>query len=174
MSRRRPWGRRGGSMILACLALALLSFAPAAGSRGADDVQLLARHLREDHPNLFHDLSPGRFDAAVTDLAARADSLSEDQLLVCLMRISALPVVRDGHTGVFPLDPSHRRALHMYPVRLYTFSDGTYVVGAADPQLLRSKLVAVNGRPLEEVVGAVRPLVPHDNDSTLTLRTTTF
>jgi dienelactone hydrolase len=161
-------------LILACAALAVLLLAPGAQGRAAGDVQLLAQHLREDHPNLFHDLSPERFDAAVDDLAVRADSLTEDELLVGLMRIAALPGVRDGHTGVFPLDPSNRRALHMYPVRLYTFSDGAYVVGAADSQLLRSRLVAVNGRPLEEVGAAVRPLVPHDNGSTLMLRTTTF
>ena len=32
----------------------------------------------------------------------------------------------------------------------------------------------VNRRDLEEALAAARPLVPHDNDSTLTLRATTF
>ena len=34
--------------------------------------------------------------------------------------------------------------------------------------------MAVNGRPLEDVIAAVSPLVPHDNESTLMLRVTTY
>jgi dienelactone hydrolase len=160
-------------MIAAVLAAAVLAVAPQSGR--ANDVLLAAQHLRDDHPNLFHDLSPVTFDATVADLAARADALNDDELLVGLMRIAALPGVRDGHTGIFPLDPANRRVLHAYSVRMYTFSDGVYVVGQADgSDLLRARVVAVSGRPLEDVLAAVRPLVPHDNDSTLTLRATTF
>src|SRR5206468_6898263 len=104
-----------------------------------------------------------------------ADGLNDDELLVGLMGLAALPGVRDGHTGVFPLDPDNRRVLHAYATRFYTFSDGTYVVGQADgADLLRARLVAVNGHPLVDVRAAVRPLVPHDNDSTLALRETTY
>jgi dienelactone hydrolase len=141
----------------------------------AQDVRLAETHLRGDHPNLFHDLSPGRFQAAVDELAARADSLADDELLVGLMRLAALPGARDGHTGIFPLDPSNRRVLHMYPIRLYSFADGTYVVGqAGGDDLLRARLVAVAGRPLKQVLAAVQPLVPHDNESTLRLLSTSF
>jgi dienelactone hydrolase len=154
---------------------ALLTAATLALSPQAADVQLAAQHLRDDHPNVFHDLTPARFDTAVTDLTGRADSLNQDELLVGLMRLAALPGVRDGHTGVFPLDPDNRRVLHAYPTRFYTFSDGVYVVGQADgADLLRARLIAVNGHPLDDVLAAVRPLVPHDNDATLTLRATTY
>lgn len=49
-------------MIATLLASLLLALAPA--SSGADDVQLAAQHLRDDHPNLFHDLSSTRLAAA--------------------------------------------------------------------------------------------------------------
>lgn len=160
-------------MIANLLASLLLAVAPS--SARVDDVQLAAQHLRDDHPNLFHDLSSTRFDAAVADLAAHADSLDDDQLLVGLMRLGAMPGARDGHTGIFPLNPANRRLLHAYPIRMYTFADGTYVVGqAGGSDLLRARVVAVNGRPLEDVIAAVSPLVPHDNDSTLMLRVTTY
>jgi dienelactone hydrolase len=160
-------------MIVATLAAVALALVPQ--SARADDVQLAGRHLRNDHPNLFHELAPARFDAAVAELTNRADSLDDDELLVGLMRLAALPGVRDGHTGIFPLDPANRRALHAYPVRLYAFADGVYVVGqAGGSELLRARLVAVNGRPLDEVLAAVRPLVPHDNDASLQLRATTY
>jgi dienelactone hydrolase len=160
-------------MIASLLASLLLALAPT--SARTDDVQLAAQHLRDDHPNLFHDLSPSRFDAAVADLSAHADSLDDDQLLVGLMRLGAMPGVRDGHTGIFPLNPANRRLLHAYPIRMYTFTEGTYVVGqAGGSDLLRARVVAVGGRPIEDVIAAVSPLVPHDNDSTLMLRVTTY
>ena len=160
-------------MIASLLASLLLALAPA--SARTDDVQLAAQHLRDDHPNLFHDLSPAQFDAAVANLSAHADSLDDDQLLVGLMRLGAMPGVRDGHTGIFPLNPANRRLLHAYPIRMYTFADGTYVVGqAGGSDLLRARVVAVGGHPIEDVIAAVSPLVPHDNDSTLMLRVTTY
>ena len=160
-------------MIAILLASLLLALAPA--SARTDDVQLAAQHLRDDHPNLFHDLSPAQFDAAVANLSAHADSLDDDQLLVGLMRLGAMPGVRDGHTGIFPLNPANRRLLHAYPIRMYTFADGTYVVGqAGGSDLLRARVVAVGGHPIEDVIAAVSPLVPHDNDSTLMLRVTTY
>jgi dienelactone hydrolase len=160
-------------MIAGLIVALLLALVPA--SARTDDVQLAAQHLRDDHPNLFHDLSSSRFDAAVADLSAHADSLDDDQLLTGLMRLGAMPGVRDGHTGIFPLNPANRRVLHAYPIRMYTFADGTYVVAqAGGSDLLRVRVVAVNGHPLEEVIAAVSPLVPHDNDSTLRLRVTTF
>ena len=166
---------------LACVALALvLGVCPvaargAAGGAAADDVQLLAQHLRHDHPNLFHDLSPAVFQAAVDDLTARGDTIGADELLVGLMHIAALPGVRDGHTGIFPLDPSHARVLHEYPIRIYDFSDGMYVIGqVGGTDLLRARLLAVNGRPLGDVERMVRPLVPHDNDSSLRQQLTQY
>ena len=134
-------------MIAAAVVAGVLALVPQ--SVRVDDVRLAAQHLREDHPNLFHDLAPARFDAAVDELADNADSLDDDELLVGLMRLAALPGVRDGHTGIFPLDPGTHRELHAYPIRMYSFSDGVYVVGqAGGSDLLRARLVAVNDRPL--------------------------
>jgi len=130
VTRRLAWL----ALLLVAVACGTGARAQAEGARSAD-VRLLADHLLHDHPNLFHDLSRTTFETAVDDLAAHADALSEDELLVGLMRLAALPGVRDGHTGIFPLDPSHRRVLHVYPIRLYTFADGTYVVGQAGARI---------------------------------------
>ncbi len=171
MARRRD----EGAVPLIAAALAAGALALLQQSAHVDDVRLAAQHLRDDHPNLFHDLAPARFDAAVGELADKAESLDDDELLVGLMRLAALPGVRDGHTGIFPLDPGSRRALHAYPIRMYSFSDGVHVVGqAGGSDLLRARVVAVNDHPLAEVLAAVRPLVPHDNDSSLQLRLTTY
>ena len=65
-------------------------------------------------------------------LAQRAPSISRNELLVGMLRIIASLGPRNGHTGLFPGDPSHTRELHFYPVRLYDFADGMYVVDATD------------------------------------------
>jgi hypothetical protein len=63
-------------MITALLASLLLAVAPS--SARSDDVQLAAQHLRADHPNLFHDLSPTRFHSEVAEVVVYADSIDDD------------------------------------------------------------------------------------------------
>src|SRR5262249_44945207 len=152
-------------VVLGFAAIAVACGATARSDNGtrSGDVQLLAQHLRSDHPNPFHDVSQATFEAAVNDLSSNAGSIGDDELLVGLMRLAAILGVREGHTGIFPLDPSHSRVLHEYPVRLYDFSDGMYVIGqVGGSDLLRARLVAVNGRSLADVEALVRPLVPRD------------
>jgi hypothetical protein len=87
------------------------------------------------------------------------------------MRLVALVSPRNGHTGIFPLDPGHRRRLHLYPLRLYEFADGMYVVGG---EHTGRRLVAISGAPVERVARLVRPLVPYDNDSGLRAKVPSF
>lgn len=134
----------------------------------ASDVRLLAQQLEAIHPDLYATVGRPRFRTAVDDLANRADDLSANELLVELMRIAALPGNGNGHTGIFPGDPGHRRPARFYPLRLYAFPDGTYVVDEKGKDgLVGARLTAIGGVPYDEVVKRVRPLVPHDNASSL-------
>lgn len=167
-------GRGRAARGLAAVAAAVAAFAlvSVAGSGavpgGAADVRQLAQEMEDVHPNLFANVSEARFHAVVYDLAARANGLSEDELLVGLMRLAALPGNGNGHGGIFPGDPQDRRTMHLYPIRLYDFDDGTFVVDDdAGGKLIGTRLVAINGRPYGEVAALVRPLVPHDNASNL-------
>jgi hypothetical protein len=129
---------------------------------------VLAEQLEATHPDLYASVDRGRFRAAVDDLAGRADGLSDDELLVGLMRLAAMPGNGNGHTGIFPGDPQHRGDLHLYPLRLYEFPDGTYVVDEKGGVGLRgARVTAIGGLPYAEVAKRVRPLVPHDNASSL-------
>lgn len=134
------------------------------------ELRELARSLEEIHPDLFHAVSAAEFRGAARRLANAAPGLTRDELVVGVMRLAALPGPRDGHTGVFPFD-AHARPLHVYPLRLYDFADGVHVIGAvAADDLSGRRLTSIEGRPLEEVVELVRPLVPHDNESSLRWR----
>jgi hypothetical protein len=83
------------------------------------------------------------------------------------MRFSCLLGERDGHSGIFPLDSSNRRVLHLFPLYLYKFSDGLFVVAAPGREsLVGSKVLALDGIPADELERQVRPLVPRDNEAT--------
>jgi hypothetical protein len=141
--------------------------APLAPATSAADVRDLGSALEELHPAPFRAISRQRFRAEVAALAQRAPTLSRSEVLVGMLRIIALLGPRNGHTGLFPADVSHVSPLHLYPLRLYRFADGVYVVDAQDEALVRSRVVAIGGVPIERVFELVEPLVPHDNRSNL-------
>lgn len=160
---------RKAGVLLATLAVVVTAGAhagPSAPSRAAQDVRALGAALEANHPNVFRNVSRARFRSEVDRLARRAPALRDNELLVGLMRIAALPGVRNGHTGLFPLDARYRRSLHLYPLRVYHFSDGLFVVDEiGDRGLVGLRLVAVEGVPVGRLIELVRPLVPRDNAS---------
>src|SRR5262245_24773187 len=127
---------RTTGLLLALIAMvALVASAqarPSALSTAAQDVRDLGDAIEQIHPAPFRSISRKRFEAEVSSLAARAPSISRDKLLVGLLRVIASLGPRNGHTGLFPGDPGNVRPLHLYPIRLYDFADGVFVVDAAD------------------------------------------
>src|SRR3954464_1565204 len=157
------------TILLGAVVVAAGASGPArpASPTAADDVRLLMERIRAAHPEPFHATPEPAFQAAADQLAARADSLSPDQLLVELMRFTCLLGERDGHSGIFPLDSAHRRVLHLFPLYLYKFADGLFVVAAPGrASLVGSRVLALDGIPAAELEQQVRPLVPHDNEAT--------
>jgi hypothetical protein len=158
---------RTTGLLLALIAMvALVSSAqarPSAQSSAAADVRDLGDSIEQIHPAPFRSISKRRFEAEVDGLAARAATFSRDELLVGVLRIIASLGPRNGHTGLFPGDPGNVRPLHLYPLRLYRFADGVFVVDAADQGLVGRRLVAIDGTPVEHVFELVDPLVPRDN-----------
>ena len=162
---------RMSGLLLASLAMvAIVSSAqarPSAPATAADDVRELGKSIEQLHPAPFRSISKAKFRAEVNALAQRAPASSRNEMLVGVLRIIALLGPRNGHTGLFPGDSAHSRPLSLYPLRLYDFSDGIYVVDARDEALVRSRLVAIEGTSVERVLELVRPLTPSDNPSNL-------
>jgi hypothetical protein len=106
----------------------------------------------------------------VEELAGRADALSDDEFLVEVMRLLG-GRDRDGHTGLLPF-AQEDAALEGWPLALYEFEEGLYVVDALEPygDAVGSRVVAIGGRPVEEVADAVEPLVSRDNEWTVRAR----
>jgi hypothetical protein len=162
--------RTTGLLLALSAMVALVSSAlarPSTTTSAADDVRTLGFSIEQIHPDPFRSISKQRFEAEVNELAGRAGTISRDELLVGVLRIIASLGPRNGHTGLFPGDPGNVRPLHLYPIRLYRFADGVFVVDAEDRALVGSRLAAVDGTPVERVFQLVEPLVPHDNESTI-------
>ena len=122
------------------------------------------------HPELDHGVSTDELNQAAAELAAGARTLTDDQLLDGVMRIVAM-VSREGcdaHTGAYVWgDDSF--AVDSLPLRLWLFDDGIYVVDALDPfrSLIGSRVVSIAGVPTADVITAVEPLIPRDNEWTV-------
>ena len=145
-------------------ALAACGFAAAAPPETASDVEHYLVELERIHPTPYHAVSKADYRAAADRLIARLPELEDDQLMVELLRLVALLGERDGHANMNPLAGGHRRGLHLYPIATYEFADGVYVVAAPGrPQLVGRKLVAIQGRPIADVLRLIDPLVTYDN-----------
>lgn len=134
----------------------------------ASDIEHYLAELERIHPNPYHAVSRAEYRAAADRLIARLPSLSDDELLVELLRLVAFLGERDGHANMNPLATGHRRILHLYPIATYEFADGVYVVAAPGrPQLVGRRLLAIQGRPIADVLRLVDPLVTYDNPLSL-------
>jgi Peptidase family S41 len=149
--------------LVSILALSGVERSAAVSPDARGDVELLLQELERIHPNPYHAVPRAELRAAADDLAARLPSLNENQMLVELMRLVARLGERDGHAGVGYLDKAH-----LYPFYAYRFSDGVFVVAAVNrPGLVGARLVAIAGRPVEDVIRLVEPLMTRDNEMTL-------
>lgn len=155
--------------ISAIIALAAV-LAPGAGGARLDassDIRNLVVELEQRHPNPYHSVSREEFRRAAEGLAARAPSLTRGQQIVGVMRLLATLGDRDGHSGVYPLSPIAGQTFRAYPLRLYRFPEGMYVVRAEDASLVGARVTAVGGVPIDEVEARVRPLINRDNQWTI-------
>ena len=71
---------------------------------------------------------------------------------------------RDGHGGIYPWGEGDF-GTHLYPLRLYAFSDGIFVVDALPPYggLIGDRVAGIGGHDVDAVLDAVEPLIPRDN-----------
>ncbi len=134
------------------------------------DLEILLERLTALHPDPFVGEEPVAFEARVAALADRADTLSDDEFLVEVMRLIG-GRDRDGHTGLVPFAQGDR-GLTAWPLALYQFEEGLYVVDAMDPvtDTVGQRVVEIGGRSIDEVAAAVTPLVSRDNEWTVRAR----
>ena len=144
---------------------------PAATDAGGfrADVEAMLQARDTIHPDGWFGMDRAEWMAAADEVAARAETLSDDQRLVELVRLAAMPTWngRDGHSGIWPFTPDD--GTHLYPVRWWQFPEGLVITAARAPyeDLVGARVEAIGGRPIDEVLALVEPLAPRDNPSNL-------
>jgi hypothetical protein len=127
------------------------------------DLELVQREIHRRAYDPFHQLPAAGLDAGFADLEQRLPALSDPEVIIELAKL--LRRVGNGHTGV--LGAKRAELAWALPVRFYQFDDGLHVI-AADPKLrdlLGAQVVGIGGHPIAEVMAALDPLVPRDNET---------
>lgn len=124
--------------------------------RWAQDLRFIERELPRRHANAFHSQTPERFAAAVDRLEKDLSQLSDEQIVTGLMRLVA--GVGDAHTELALWKVT---GWHIYPLRLRWFSDGLYVIAAAEPygSVAGSRVERIGELTPEEALRRVGPLI---------------
>ena len=122
------------------------------------DLNLLAREIKRIHYNPYRKVTKEQFDAYVKDLHARIPGLSDQQILVGFMKLTAM--AGDGHTRI---RPAQRMGV---PVEFYLFTEGMFIISVLPPQtdIIAAQVLAFGDRPVDEVMKALDPLISRDND----------
>ena len=97
-----------------------------------------------------------QFRNAIAELQKTVDGKTDDQIIVAFAKAVAL--AKNAHTRLYLL--RNRSELRRYPIRVWWFSDGLYVVRATPEysQLLGAKISRIGGRAVESLKRAVDPL----------------
>lgn len=147
------------------------------------DLGALIPGMAAIHKDLTHGMSRATLDAATAALSAKVGTATDDELLVGVLRIVAMVSAAgcDAHTGAY-IWGNGTYPLDSLPFRLWLFpnEDGTgdevVVIGAMPPYLLAAgnRIDTIDGHPIADVLKAIEPLVPRDNDQTVRLLTPRF
>jgi hypothetical protein len=166
----RPAATASASLAAPASAGASADSARVAGWRA--DIESLLPRMANLHPRLDHGTPRTALDAAASALEARVATASDDALMVGVLRVVAMVSAKgcDAHTGAFVWGTG-TYPVHSLPLRLWWFDDGIHIVDvlAGDRGLVGARIERVAGHPIAEVLEAIEPLIPRDNDATVRL-----
>ena len=126
------------------------------------DLDCLANELPNRHKDLFFQITETAFRQAVTRVDKSIPSMKDYEVIVNMAQIVAM--VGDGHTRlVWEKVPG----LRFYPLRLYWFDDGLYVLESLPEyhMVLGSRIRQIGGADIAEALDVVRPLIPCENEA---------
>jgi hypothetical protein len=139
------------------IATPVVTFAQLTKAQWREDMQFLARELPKRHANAFHHTARERFEAGVSDLDRRLDSLNADEIYIGLDRIANL--VGDAHTYVeFPDDTAD------LPLQIKQFGDEYRVTGvvAGMEKALGARIVRIHETPIARARELLLTMTPQD------------
>ncbi len=127
------------------------------------DFDFVVGNILKYHPNPFYRISRSDFEKIVEkQKEAIAGASSDEECLIAIMKVVAS--LRDGHTQIYPVDNFNTNKF--LPLRSYVFEDGIYIISTLEKykSLIGSKLIEINGIPVNEVESGLNKIIPSDNN----------
>jgi hypothetical protein len=151
-------------LLLVCLLLLPIqnSAQEFSATQWQEDLKHLQKTIHEEYPFLFKKTTEKTFDRAVEELHGAIPELQPHEILVGMARLVAS--FGYGHTVLGYWE--QKVPLHTLPIVLYDFDDGIYLQGVRRDygELVGSKLLAIEGVPVEKALELMRPVVPAENE----------
>jgi tetratricopeptide (TPR) repeat protein len=128
----------------------------------AEDLEYLTSEMQAIHPDLFSMVPESVFNNAVNSLRSNIPSYNDNKIKAEFLKILAQP--NDAHT--IPNIQSLDLDLHMYPLNLFFFNDGIYVIDAGRGQkdLIGSKLLKIGNHNVDEVYQKLKKYLGSENE----------
>jgi len=128
-----------------------------------EDVNYLADKMREIHPSLYTLVSENKFTNTIKEIESKISDLSESQTIMELFRLIAVP--NDAHCFPFIFFPCFD--LHGYPLQIYGFEDGWFVVDAANryEHLIGTEIIKIDTTSMNEIFQLFQPYIATENNT---------
>lgn len=160
-------------MRFAWMAQLFLAMTPLSGqmfstSQRQADLNFVATQVPALDPNFFAVLNPAIYQQAAAALNAEISTLTDAQFYVQLSALIAM--ASDAHTSIYLANSAAENAgFTFYPLQFRWLDDGVFVTAARAPymQALGTRLVAIGGVPIAQVVQALGTIILHANDQWL-------
>lgn len=130
--------------------------------RWRHDLAFFARRMEQMHWDLYAHVSAADWRAEVAGLSSEVGGLTDAQVRARLRRLIAR--VGDGHTTMRPYAEG-AQTMTRFPLELYLFADGLFVVGAPKPlaELVGGRVRTLGLVPVERALEDMRAYVSVDN-----------
>ena len=126
-----------------------------------EDLEYFAQNLPQKHINLFAKISKTEFESKISRVESQLNSLDKEAFLNELFKL--LVAVGDEHTRVEPETMGSGNV----PVQFSIFTEGVFItaIDSAHTELLLSKVMKVNGEPINKVIDELKTIIQPDNPS---------
>jgi hypothetical protein len=151
------------SLLLMSCGTAAPPLSPAEAAAWRRDLDFVVTSVTRGHAEPFHATSEAEFRRTAQQIDRAIPNLASYEVIVAMGKLVAS--VGDGHTRLpWPWDPA-LLGFHVFPVQFEFFSDGIFIVAAAEPytSLVGGRVTAIGRMNIDDAVRAVSPLVSRDN-----------